>query len=98
LSDARANVCDLAGHRDGAIHECERDVLHGGTSLPSPFRLPPDPQTGNALMVDGRLPGREFLYGQLVSVASIFQGQVPEAHGVEDGCLLERSPTLDVGS
>jgi hypothetical protein len=51
-------------------------------------------QAGEAMLVDGILPGKEFLDGQRITRASLFQRQQAAAYRSDHLSLAADDPTL----
>src|SRR5437660_7955112 len=54
-------------------------------------------EAGEAVLVDGELPGQEFVDRQRIATAGFFQRQQPAAHGGEDVRLAADHPPLGAG-
>src|ERR1700722_8999160 len=54
-------------------------------------------QAGEAVLVDGILPGEEFLDGQRVAAAGFLERKEPAAHGGDDLGLAPDDPALGAG-
>src|SRR6476646_8404663 len=71
------------------------------SSFAEPFiavdAYPSGPQAGDAVLLDGPLPREELLNRQAVAQARLLDADHADAHGLKDGGLAPRRPTLCVG-
>jgi hypothetical protein len=54
-------------------------------------------QSGKAVLVDGKLPGQEFIDGQRVAAASLLKGEQAAAHCGNDFGLTANNPPFGPG-
>jgi hypothetical protein len=54
-------------------------------------------QSGQAVLVDGKLPGQEFVDGQCVTAASLLKGEQAAAHCGNDFRLTANNPPFGPG-
>jgi hypothetical protein len=54
-------------------------------------------QSGKAVLVDGKLPGQEFIDGQCVAAASLLEGEQAAAHCGNDFGLTANNPPFGPG-
>jgi hypothetical protein len=54
-------------------------------------------QSGQAVLVDGKLPGQEFIDGQRVAAASLLEGEQAAAHCGNDFGLTANNPPFGPG-
>jgi len=54
-------------------------------------------QSGKTMLVDGELPGKEFVHGQRVAAASLLKGEQTTAHCGNDFGLTADDPPFSTG-
>ena len=54
-------------------------------------------QSGKAMLIDGKLPGKEFVDGQRVAAASLLEGEQAAAHSGNDFGLPADDPPFGPG-
>ena len=54
-------------------------------------------QAGKAMLIDGKLPGKEFVDGQRVTAASLLKGEQAAANRRNDFGLATDDPSLGSG-
>jgi len=54
-------------------------------------------QARKAMLIDGKLPGQEFVDGQRVAAAGLLEGEQAAAHGGNDFGLTANNPPLGTG-
>jgi hypothetical protein len=54
-------------------------------------------QSGKAMLIDGKLPGKEFVDGQRVAAASLLKGEQAAAHSGNDFGLPADNPPFGPG-
>src|SRR3984957_391712 len=54
-------------------------------------------QAGQAVLIDGKLPGQEFVDRQRVAAASLLEGEQAAAHGGNDLGLTANNPPFGPG-
>jgi hypothetical protein len=54
-------------------------------------------QSGKAVLIDGKLPGEEFVDGQRVTAASLFEGEQAAAHCGNDFGFTANNPPFGPG-
>ena len=55
------------------------------------------PQSGKAVLIDGKLPGKEFVDGQRISAARLFEGEQAAANGGDNFGLAANHPPFGPG-
>ena len=54
-------------------------------------------QAGKAMLIDGKLPGKEFVDGQRVTAASLLEGEQAAADSSDDFGLTANNPPFGAG-